>query len=51
MLKLVTSSGSNVSLTIPGHDSNENPDNNVELQEHTEEISLYKQVRLLSHAI
>ena len=40
MLKFLTSSGSNVSLTIPENDSNENPDNNVELQKYTEEISL-----------
>ena len=36
----VTSSGSNVSLTIPENDTNKNPDNNVELQKDTEEISL-----------
>ena len=40
MLKFVTSSGSNVSLTMPENDSNKNPDNNVELQKYTEEISL-----------
>ena len=39
MLKFLISSGSNVSLTIPENDSNENPDNNVELQKYTEEIS------------
>ena len=32
MPKFLTSSGSNVSLAIPENDSNENPDNNVELQ-------------------
>ncbi|CAK8692386.1 unnamed protein product [Clavelina lepadiformis] len=40
MLKFVTSSGSNVSLTLPENDSNENPDNNAELQRDTENISL-----------
>ena len=40
ILKFVTSSGSNVSLTIPENDLNENPDNKVELQKYTEEISL-----------
>ena len=40
MLKFLTSSGSNVSLTMPENDSNENPYNNVELQKYTEEISL-----------
>ena len=40
ILKFVTSSGSNVSLTVPENYSNENPDNNVELQKYTEEISL-----------
>ena len=40
ILKFVTSSDSNVSLTIPENDSNENPDNNVDLQKYTEEISL-----------
>ncbi|CAK8690400.1 unnamed protein product [Clavelina lepadiformis] len=39
MLKFVTSSGSNVSLTLPENDSNENPDNNAELQRDTEKIS------------
>ncbi|CAK8688329.1 unnamed protein product [Clavelina lepadiformis] len=40
MLKFVTSSGSNVSLTLPENNSNENPDNNTELQRDTEKISL-----------
>ena len=40
ILKFVTSSGSIVSLTISENDSNENPDNNIELQKYTEEISL-----------
>ncbi|CAK8675712.1 unnamed protein product [Clavelina lepadiformis] len=40
MLKFVTSSGSNVSLTLPENDSNENPYNNAELQRDTENISL-----------
>ena len=40
MLKFVASSSSNVSLTIPGNDSNKNPDNNVELQKNTEDISM-----------
>ncbi|CAK8679075.1 unnamed protein product [Clavelina lepadiformis] len=40
MLKFVTSSGSNVFLTLPENDSNENPDNNAELQRDTENISL-----------
>ena len=40
MLKFLTSSGSNASLTIPENDSNENPNNKVELQKYTEEISL-----------
>ena len=40
ILKFVTSSGSNIFLTIPENDLNENPDNNVELQKYTEEISL-----------
>ena len=40
ILKFITSSGSNVSLTIPENDLNENPGNNVELQKYTEEISL-----------
>ena len=39
MLKFLIFSGSNVSLTTPENDSNENPDNNVELQKYTEEIS------------
>ncbi|CAK8694730.1 unnamed protein product [Clavelina lepadiformis] len=39
MLKFVTSSGSNVSLTLPENDSNKNPDNNAELQRDTENIS------------
>ena len=39
MLKFVTSSGSNVSLTIPENDSNKNSDNNFELQKYTKEIS------------
>ena len=40
MLNFLTSFGSNVSLIIPENDLNENPDNNVELQKYTEEISL-----------
>ena len=40
ILKFVTSSGSNVSLTISENNSNENPNNNVDLQKYTEEISL-----------
>ena len=40
MLKFSTFYGSNVSLTIPENDSNKNSDNNVELQQYTEEISL-----------
>ena len=36
----MTSSGSNVSLTILKNDSNENPDNHVELQKYSEEISI-----------
>ena len=40
IVKFVTSSGSNVSLTIPEDDSDENPDNNDEHQKYTEEISL-----------
>ena len=40
MLKFLNFSGSNVSLTIPENGSNENPNNNVELQKYTEEISL-----------
>ena len=40
VLKFVTSSGSNVSLTSRENDSNENSDNNVELQKDTEEISV-----------
>ena len=40
MLKFLFSSGSNVFLTIPKNESNENPDNNVELQKYTKEISL-----------
>ena len=40
MLKFVTSSSSNGSLTIPENDSNENPENNVEFHKDTEEISL-----------
>ena len=40
MLKFVASSSSNVSLTIRGNDSNKNPDNNVELQKNTEDISM-----------
>ena len=40
MLKFVTSSGSNVSLTLRENDSNQNPDNNAELQRDTENISL-----------
>ena len=39
-VNVVTSSGSNVSLTVPENESNENPDNNVELQNDTEKISL-----------
>ena len=40
MLKFVTSSSSNGSLTIPENDSNENPENNVEFHKDSEEISL-----------
>ena len=40
MLKFVTSSSLNGSLTIPENDSNENPDNNIEFQKDIEEISL-----------
>ena len=40
MLKFVTSSSSNGSLTIPENDSIENPENNVEFLKDTEEISL-----------
>ena len=39
-VKVVTSSASNVSLTVPENESKENPDNNVKLQNDTEKISL-----------
>ena len=39
-VKVVTSSASNVSLTVPENESNENPDNNVKLQKDTEKTSL-----------
>ena len=40
MLKFVSSSGSHVSRTVPEKYSNENPEQSVELQKDTEEISL-----------
>ena len=40
MLKFVSSSGSHVSGTVPEKYSNENPEQSVELQKDTEEISL-----------
>ena len=40
MLKFVSSSGSHVSGTVPEKYSNENPEQSIELQKDTEEISL-----------
>ena len=40
MLKFVSSSGSHVSATVPEKYSNENPEQSVELQKDTKEISL-----------